>query len=100
VIQEPQELLMFKIAWIPVVVLVLGQFDVAHAKSSRHAAQQSGSSSPSILRGNNNDRKGGRYLARSAKKLPGKKKPPAVILKGAAVPEKVEAGSENVRRVK
>jgi hypothetical protein len=90
---------MFKIVWIPVVVLVLGQFDVAHAKSSGHAAQQSGSSSPSILRGNSTDRKGGRYLARSAKKLPGKKKPPTVMLKGVS-PEKVEAGSENIRRVK
>ena len=93
---------MFKIIWIPVVVLLLGQFDVAQAKSG-HAAQQSASTSSSTLRGNSNDRKGGRYLARAIKKLPGKKKPPTVMLKGAAArtsPEKVEAGSENIRRVK
>ena len=47
-----------------------------------HASQQSGKSSASTLRGgNNNDQKGGRYLARSLKKLPGKKKPPTLTLK-------------------
>lgn len=41
-----------------------------------------------LLRGNNsNDRKGGRYLA-------------APVKKRTVTPEKVEAGSENVRRVK
>jgi hypothetical protein len=102
-IPEFQESAMFKIVLIPVVMLLLGQFDVAQAKSSGHAAQQSASSSSSTLRGNSNDRKGGRYLARAIKKLPGKKKPPTVMLKGAAArtsPEKVEAGSENIRRVK
>ena len=38
--------------------------------------------SSSLLRGNNGgDRKGGRYLASSAKKLPGKRKPPTLTLK-------------------
>lgn len=102
-IPELQESVMFKIVWLPVVVLVLGQFDVAQAKSSGPAGHQSGSSSQSILRGNSNDRKGGRYLAPAAKRLPRKRKPPTVMLKDAATrtsPEKVEAGSENIRRVK
>jgi hypothetical protein len=55
----------------------------------------------SLLRGNNGgDRKGGRYLASSARKLPGTRKSSTVTLKRGITPEKVEAGSENVRRVK
>lgn len=55
----------------------------------------------SLLRGNNgNSQKGGRYLASTAKKLPGTRKTSTVTLKRGITPEKVEAGSENVRRVK
>jgi hypothetical protein len=57
-----------------------------------------GGASP-LLRGNNTDRgKGGRYLAASAKTIPGKRKPRT--FERNATPEKVEAGSENVRRAK
>jgi hypothetical protein len=50
----------------------------------------------SLLRGNNGDN-GGRYLA---KKTSGHKEVVSVTLKRGITPEKVEAGSENVRRVK
>jgi len=63
---------------------------------------QSGRASPSLLRGNNaNDNgKGGRYLAGYAKKVPCTRKTSTVTLKRGMTPEKVEAGSENIRRVK
>lgn len=57
--------------------------------------------SRSLLRGNNGDNgKGGRYLAGYARKLPGTRKSSTVTVKRGITPEKVEAGSENVRRVK
>ena len=81
---------------------------IAHARGGgSHSEHQSVNSSASLLRGsNNNNQKGGRYLAPSMRKIPGTRKSSTVTLKRGssakahATPDKAEAGSENIRRVK
>ena len=90
-----------RIHWSATLVLVFAltpaiaaaKGGASHAGGSTTNAGQGGHQQVQpFLRGNNgNDRKGGRYLAAPVKN-------PA--LKRTATPEKVEAGSENVRRVK
>jgi hypothetical protein len=81
---------------------------IAHARGggASHSDYHSVNSSASLLRGSNgNNQKGGRYLSSSVKRIPGTKKSTTVTLKRGisakshATPEKIEAGSENIRRV-
>lgn len=56
--------------------------DAASGQATGKRMYKPTTATKSLLRGNNkNNQKGGRYLASTAKKLPGKRKPPTLTLK-------------------
>lgn len=63
--------------------LALASAVPAAARSGAHGSHQSSNATSATLRGSSgNNQKGGRYLApATAKKLPGKRKPPTLTLK-------------------